>query len=487
MVAVSLSALAASSSSATPRTGGALEGPHRLLTEYIRGHKQTSKLAANGQGSTGSADSDGSLFFQLLHTSSRLGIKFRSKEYHSKRLQAFKVRHFSFATAHPIASGVPIAFYIVLSLGTPAVEYPLLFETASDLLWVQCQCLNSSDYSCIQDYNLTGSTGTPLEVYDPSSSKTSQLVCVDPGDSRSCTVVPHTQKECTNSQCGFTLQYGNSYIDGPYLADVVRLPMKGTRKLKSTVTFGCAQQIDYYLTDTFGFAGGVGMQFYPGSPSLFYQLYEAGLVKGVMAFCLDGFNEVGSKVRIGAGRTPANMQTTPLLTYRDYNPFVNVTSISVKGVTVSGTNKVGEFCTDSSCGNETLGGVLVDSAKSFTAMSSTSYDHLKKLIGGSKVFNYHTDGLECTTGNVSSLPKISINFPTSTWKIPPSTYMFLYDTFFGESVYCLGVQPVPNMLDSTGLNLLIGTSWLENNFIQLDFVNNVFGFAPRNCTASTLF
>ncbi|KAJ4837283.1 hypothetical protein Tsubulata_048971 [Turnera subulata] len=106
-------------------------------------------------------------------------------------------------------------FVVTMSFGTPSRDFTLLFDTGSDITWINCQ-------SCSETCN-----NTQHPVFDPSSSSTfSKATCVDPPTG------------CDEYK---TKYYDGSYSIGYFANDTLTLT---PNDVLPGFLFGCAQNVD---------------------------------------------------------------------------------------------------------------------------------------------------------------------------------------------------------------------------------------------------
>jgi hypothetical protein len=198
-------------------------------------------------------------------------------------------------------------FYAFIDIGTPRVEYFVALDTATDLLWVPCECQQCAPLSAPG----TGDNRTSkLNAYSPSSSSTSKPVnCSNPLCSinqTTCAAASH------DGSCPYTQSnlYPDTYSSGFLVEDnLYFIPEYGGRAASVPVVFGCGQnQTGYFLNGVLAPDGVLGLG--TGEISVPSTLSrELGLLDS-FSICTNG----SGTGRIAFGDTgPITQQTTPFV------------------------------------------------------------------------------------------------------------------------------------------------------------------------------
>jgi Xylanase inhibitor N-terminal/Xylanase inhibitor C-terminal len=144
----------------------------------------------------------------------------------------------SLSVSLPAQSGISYGtgnYVVKIGMGTPKKDFSVVFDTGSDLSWIQCK-------PCKSCYNQTD----PL--FDPRLSSTFSSV---PCSSPDCTLLDDSS--CFNGQCQYEVRYGdNSQTDGLFAQDTLTLSATDTL---SNFKFGCGTSNDGLFGETDGLIG----------------------------------------------------------------------------------------------------------------------------------------------------------------------------------------------------------------------------------------
>lgn len=194
-------------------------------------------------------------------------------------------------------------YVVSMGLGTPARDMTVVFDTGSDLSWVQCtpcsDCYEQKD---------------PL--FDPARSSTySAVPCASPEcqglDSRSCS---------RDKKCRYEVVYGDqSQTDGALARDTLTLTQSD---VLPGFVFGCGEQD----TGLFGRADGlVGL----GREKVSLSSQAASKYGAGFSYCLPSSPSAAGYLSLG-GPAPANARFTAMETRHDSPSFYYVRLVGVK-------------------------------------------------------------------------------------------------------------------------------------------------------------
>jgi hypothetical protein len=201
-------------------------------------------------------------------------------------------------------------FYAFVKIGTPGKQYIVALDTATDLLWLPCECQHCSPRSVSSFDPRTNN----LNEYSPRLSSTSKEILCNDTLCINATTCATAADQCPYTQdYNYLNTYNNSYVynassSGVLFEDNLYLrPEKGGRLVSAPVVIGCGQ------TQTGGFLqdiapdGVLGLG--SGIISVPSALRRAGVVDS-FSICL-GNDSYG---RIAFGDIgPLTQQTVPLL------------------------------------------------------------------------------------------------------------------------------------------------------------------------------
>ncbi|KAG8057156.1 hypothetical protein GUJ93_ZPchr0002g26677 [Zizania palustris] len=235
--------------------------------------------------------------------------------------------------------------YIVsVGLGTPAKKFSVVFDTGSDLSWVQCQpCKDCYDQ---QD---------PL--FDPAQSSTYSAV---PCDAQECDELDSPSCSSDN-KCRYEVVYGDqSQTDGDLVRDT--LTLTPSAKLPGFV-FGCGDENSGLFGQADGLFG-LGREVV-SLPSQAASKYGPGF-----SYCLPSSSSAAGYLSLG-GAAPANAQFTAMVTRSDTPSFYYLKLVGIK---VGGSSiKVPPTVFVSA-------GTVIDSGTVITRLPETAYAELRSAF-----------------------------------------------------------------------------------------------------------
>ncbi|XP_006656916.1 aspartyl protease family protein At5g10770-like [Oryza brachyantha] len=204
-----------------------------------------------------------------------------------------------------------LEFLVVVGLGSPAQTSALIFDTGSDLSWVQCQPCSGH---CFPQQD-------PL--FDPTKSSTYAAVpCGDP----QCAAAGNLCGE--NATCLYRVQYGDgSSTTGVLSRDTLTLTSSRTL---SGFPFGCGQT---NLGDFGRVDGLLGL----GRGQLSLPSQAAASFGAVFSYCLPSFNTTPGYLTIGATPVDSSKVQYTAMAQRPQFPsfyFVELVSIDIGGFVV---------------------------------------------------------------------------------------------------------------------------------------------------------
>jgi Xylanase inhibitor N-terminal/Xylanase inhibitor C-terminal len=248
----------------------------------------------------------------------------------------------SLSVSLPAKSGISYGtgnYVVKIGMGTPKKDFSVVFDTGSDLSWIQCK-------PCKACYNQTD----PL--FDPSLSSTFSSV---PCSSPDCTLLD--ERSCSNGQCQYEVRYGdNSQTDGSFARDTLTLSPTDTL---SNFMFGCGTSNDGLFGETDGLIG-LGRE----KVSL---ISQASSKYGAMfSYCLPSSSSYTGYLSIGKNSV-SNAVFTSMVQKSDTPSFYYVT---LTGLKVGGKLlKVSPAAFSA--------GTVIDSGTVITRLPPTAYDKLR--------------------------------------------------------------------------------------------------------------
>ncbi|KAJ3679050.1 hypothetical protein LUZ60_017061 [Juncus effusus] len=249
----------------------------------------------------------------------------------------------------PARNGAPLGtgnYIVSIGVGTPKKSYSVVFDTGSDVTWIQCKPCVTHCYPQ-QD-----------QLFDPSQSSTYANI--------SCSSSYCDQLDthgCSGSTCLYAVQYGdNSYTVGYYVQDTLTLTQTD---VIPSFRFGCGENND----GLFGKAAGLlGL----GRDTTSFVSQTFGKYHGVFSYCLPATTSSTGFLAFGCGSNPTkNVKFTPLLTNAAAPTFyyLNLIGISVGGKQLPVSSTV--FST---------AGTIIDSGTVITRLPPDAYSALSSAF-----------------------------------------------------------------------------------------------------------
>ncbi|KQK18503.1 aspartyl protease family protein At5g10770 [Brachypodium distachyon] len=274
-------------------------------------------------------------------------------------------------------------FVVVVGFGSPAQTSATMFDTGSDLSWIQCQPCSGHCY----------------KQHDP---------VFDPAKSSSYAVVPCGTTECAaaGGECnGTTCVYGVEYGDGSSTTGVLA---------RETLTFSSSSEFTGFIfgcgETNLGDFGEVDGLLGLGRGSLSLSSQAAPAFGGIFSYCLPSYNTTPGYLSIGAtpvtGQIP--VQYTAMVNKPDYPSFYFIELVSIN---------IGGYVLPVPPSEFTKTGTLLDSGTILTYLPPPAYtalrDRFKFTMQGSKPAPPYDELDTCYdfTGQSGILiPGVSFNF-----------------------------------------------------------------------------
>ncbi|KAH0455219.1 hypothetical protein IEQ34_015251 [Dendrobium chrysotoxum] len=209
-----------------------------------------------------------------------------------------------FATI-PMEEGVIVGshnFIVIIYLGTPPMPYSVIFDTGSDLTWIQC-------IPCDKCYPQNHPIYNPFE-----SSTYAGISCF----SNYCTQLNKYGCSWTNN-CLYQVRYNDgSQSQGYLVQDTLRFSPNIIEKFR----YGCGHNNSLKVSNADGLLG-----FGPGPASIITQTAQSYDL--VFSYCLPSKSSIIGYLALG--KYPTHVQYTPMITSqtRPSFYFVNLISISI--------------------------------------------------------------------------------------------------------------------------------------------------------------
>ncbi|KAJ4978667.1 hypothetical protein NE237_009447 [Protea cynaroides] len=241
-------------------------------------------------------------------------------------------------------------FIVKLGFGTPKQDFVLVFDTGSDLTWIQCQPCSGACYSQ-QD-----------PIFDPSTSSTySNISCNSATCAQLKSATGNTQS--CRTTCIYQITYGDSsYSAGYFATDTLTL---SSSDVFPNFEFGCGQNNQGLWGSEDGLLG-------LGRDQISMVSQTAQKYGKLFSYCLPSKSSSTGFLAFGSEAVASSSaQYTPLLTESN-NPsfyFLTMTGISVGGQNLSISPSV-----------FTTSGTIIDSGTVITRLPPAAYSKLRSAF-----------------------------------------------------------------------------------------------------------
>nr|CAB3470379.1 unnamed protein product [Digitaria exilis] len=235
-----------------------------------------------------------------------------------------------------------LEFVVTVGFGTPARPYTVVFDTGSDVSWIQCQPCSGHCY----------------KQHDP---------IFDPTKSATYAAVPYRNKECTaaggkcdsNGTCIYKVHYGDGSSTSGVLSHET-LSLTSSSALHGFV-FGCGEK-------NLGFFGNVDGLIGLGRGKFSLSSQAAKSLGATFSYCLPSHNGTQGYLTIGSSPVSNKVQYTAMIQKPEYPTFyfVDLVSIDIGGYVLPVPPAV-----------FTSTGTLLDSGTTLTYLPSKAYTLLR--------------------------------------------------------------------------------------------------------------
>ncbi|KAF3779064.1 Aspartic proteinase [Nymphaea thermarum] len=360
-------------------------------------------------------------------------------------------------------------YLVKIAIGTPAVEYLMLMDTASDLTWAQClPCTRCSH--------------RPAQIFSPHNSSTfKNQRC----NSSLCTDIGHCDLQ---KRCEYTYVYADrTYAKGTLASETITFEVSDGQSVKiPNINFGCGHENESFAY----FNGASGIIGLGGGPlSIVSQL--GSLVDYKFSYCLNSpISNSISLLKFGASVQPPvatrKVVKTPLV-----KPPANETSVyyvALNDISV-GKKKLNvparTFKPTPNGKGGTIadyGGTIIDSGITFTFLALEAYNLLEPALKSAVKLQSVPSPLPhrhlCFSYNdpndLDGLPNVILHLEGGDWLLPPSNAFVV----FAEGVVCSTFIAGPRRFT------IIGNTAQQNVYIEYDLKNRMLLLAPTDCSRS---
>lgn len=347
---------------------------------------------------------------------------------------------------HPGTSLNTLEFVVTVGIGTPASPSAVIFDTGSDLSWIQCQPCSGR---CYPQHD-------PL--FDPSKSSTYGAV---PCGSSQCSAAGG---HCNGTSCLYSVEYGDESSSSGVLSRDT-LTLTSSRSLSGFV-FGCSNQ----NSGGFGSVDGlIGL----GRGPLSLSSQAAASFGATFSYCLPSDNDTPGYLTFGSTPVSSKVQYTAMIQKQQYPSFyfVELVSIDIGGYVLPVPPTV-----------FTSTGTLLDSGTILTYLPTEAYtalrDRFKFTMKGYKPappYDILDTCYDFTGQSAIVIPALSFKFSDGA--------VFELD-FFGvmvfpekETVGCLAFVARPSGMPFS----IVGNIQQRSTEVIYDVAAEKIGFVPASC------
>uniref|UniRef100_M4CXQ9 Peptidase A1 domain-containing protein n=1 Tax=Brassica campestris TaxID=3711 RepID=M4CXQ9_BRACM len=203
-------------------------------------------------------------------------------------------------------------FVVTLGIGTPKHDLSLIFDTGSDLTWIQCEPCVRTCYSQKEP------------IFNPSSSSSYHNVSCSSAECSSLSSATGNSGTCSASNCVYGIQYGDQSFSVGFLAKE-KFTLTASNVFDG-VNFGCGENNQGLFT---GVAGLLGL----GRDKLSFPSQTAATYNKIFSYCLPSSASYTGHLTFGSAGVSRSVKFTPISTITDGTSFygLDIVGISVGG------------------------------------------------------------------------------------------------------------------------------------------------------------
>lgn len=366
-------------------------------------------------------------------------------------------------------------YYVSLPFGTPAQKKVLLFDTGSNLIWIQGLCKSCS--------------AQPYAYYNPKASSTYRAVLCS---SSLCRDIEPTSRAASRpcaatskAQCPYTYQYVSGGTQGVLATETVTLPRtRGAAARIPGILFGIGQYNQGFGTAVDGLLGA-------GRSAISLPTQLRPYYRNSFSVCFTPYNSgKASQVVYGAASIPTRGTAwTPLLTNaadpEDTFYYVQVTKVTVAGRGVA--IPASAWALDRVHG---MGATIFDTGSNFAQLAAAAFFPIFDAVVSHTrlplVSVPRDSGLDgpCFQAAAATLdkdlPAITFYFQNRAyWTLYPKEYMIQYNA----NVFCNNVLLAPLEEPQN----VVGALLMADTLLVFDVAGARAGFHRVTCATGGAF
>ncbi|CAH8281994.1 unnamed protein product [Eruca vesicaria subsp. sativa] len=342
-------------------------------------------------------------------------------------------------------------YVVTVGIGTPKHDLSLIFDTGSDLTWIQCEPCVRTCYSQKEP------------IFNPSSSSSYHNVSCSSSECSSLSSATGNSGTCSASNCVYGIQYGDQSFSVGFLAKE-KFTLTASNVFDG-VNFGCGENNQGLFT---GVAGLLGL----GRDKLSFPSQTAASYNKIFSYCLPSSASYTGHLTFGSAGISRSVKFTPISTITDGTSFygLDIVGISVGGQKLEIPPTV--FSTP---------GALIDSGTVISRLPPKAYAALRSAFKA-KMSQYR---------NTSGVSILDTCFDLTGFKTVTIPTVSFY--FSGGAVVELGSKGILYAFKMSQVCLAFAGNSDENNAaifgnvqqqtleVVYDGAGGRVGFAPNGC------
>ncbi|KAM3273639.1 hypothetical protein ACQJBY_043056 [Aegilops geniculata] len=343
-----------------------------------------------------------------------------------------------------------LEFVVVVGFGTPARSSAIMFDTGSDVSWIQCQPCSGH---CYPQHD---------PIFDPTKSTTYKAV---PCGTPECTAAGG---QCNATTCLFSVLYGDGSSTSGVLSQET-LSFSSSRTFPS-FAFGCSEQNDGGFGEVDGLLG-------LGRGQLSLPSQAAPSFGGTFSYCLPSFNTTPGYLSIGSTPVSGNKQVqyTAMVKKPEYPSFYFVELVSIN---------IGGYVLPVPPSLFTNGGTLLDSGTILTYLPAAAYtslrDRFKFTMKGNKpapAYDILDTCYDFTGQSAIFIPAVSFIFKDGAVFDLNFYGIMIFPDPSKPAIGCLAFVSRPTAMSFS----IVGNTQQRSTEVIYDVTAQKIGFVPFSC------